>query len=127
MIWSIARERKDFRLFWNNRDDPSRANILFHGLNQANELRPAQGYCGWEADILGTTASLGLDGVSRLVHLHGAASLTANLSNRMLTNHLRHLPCRLAYGREKFRTLSSRDHQRMSALDILTEHRGTFS
>jgi len=72
MIWSIPREREDFRLFWNNRDDPSRANFLFHGLNQANELRPAQGYCGWEADILGTTAPLGLDGVIRLDHLHGA-------------------------------------------------------
>ena len=72
MIWSILREREDFRLFWNNGDDPSRANFLFHGLNQANELRPAQGYCGQEADILGTTASLGLDGVSRLDYLHGA-------------------------------------------------------
>ncbi len=72
LVWSISRECEDFRLFWNNRDDPSRANFLFHGLNQANELRPAQGYCGWEADILGTTASLGLDGVIRLDHLHGA-------------------------------------------------------
>ena len=72
MIWSAPREREDFRLFWNNGDDPSRANFLFHGLNQANELRPAQGYCGWEADILGTTAPLGLDGVIRLDHLHGA-------------------------------------------------------
>jgi hypothetical protein len=39
---------------------------------------------------------------------------------------LRHLPCRLAYGREKGRTLSSRDHQRMSWLNIPTEHRATF-
>jgi hypothetical protein len=74
MIWSIPWEREDFSLFWNNRDDPSRANFLFHGLNQANELRPAQGYCGWEADILGTTAPLGLDGVIRLEHLHDARS-----------------------------------------------------
>jgi hypothetical protein len=59
-------------LFWNNGDDPSRTNFLFHGLNQANELRPAQGYCGWEANILGTTAPLGLYGVIRLDHLHGA-------------------------------------------------------
>jgi hypothetical protein len=72
MIWSIPREREDFRFFWNNGDDPSRTNFLFDGLHQANKLRPAQGYCGWEADILGTTASLGLDGVSRLDHLHGA-------------------------------------------------------
>ena len=35
MIWSIPREREDFSLFWNNRDDPSRANFLFHGLNEA--------------------------------------------------------------------------------------------
>jgi hypothetical protein len=113
-------------LLWNNRDDPSRANFLFHGLHQTNELRPAQGYCGWEADILGTTASLGLDGVSRLDHLHGARSPASKQhSNRMLTNHLRHLPCRLAYGHEKFRTVSRRCHQRMSSLNILTEHRAT--
>jgi len=68
---SIPRKREDLRFSWNNRDDPSRTNFLFHGLNQANELRPAQANCGWEADILGTTASLGLDGVSRLDHLHG--------------------------------------------------------
>jgi hypothetical protein len=79
-------EREDFRLPRNNGDDPSRANFLSHGLNQANELRPAQGYCGWEADILGTTAPPGLDGVIRLDHLHGAVSLTANHSNRMLTD-----------------------------------------
>jgi hypothetical protein len=72
MIWSIAREREDVRLPWNNGDDPSRTDFLFNGLHQANELRPAQGYCGWEADILGTTASSGLDGVIRLDHLHGA-------------------------------------------------------
>ncbi len=72
MIWSMPREREDFGLFWNNRDDPSRASFQLHGLNRANELRPAQGYCGREADILGTTASLGLDGISRLDHLHGA-------------------------------------------------------
>jgi hypothetical protein len=129
MIWSIPREREDFSLFWNNRDDPSRANFLFHGLNQANELRPAQGYCGREADILGTTASLGLDGVIRLEHLHDARSPCEqnNNSNRMLTNHLQHLPCRLAYGREKIRTVSCGDHQKMSSLNILAEHRGTFS
>ena len=74
MVWSMSRECEDFRLFWNNRDDPSRANFLLHGLNQANALRPAQGYCGWKADILGTTAPLGLDGVIRLEHLHDARS-----------------------------------------------------
>jgi hypothetical protein len=73
-IWSMPREREDFRLPWNNGDDPSRANFLSHGLNQANELRPAQGYCGWEADILGTTAPPGLEGVICLDHLHGARS-----------------------------------------------------
>jgi hypothetical protein len=71
LVWPIPRECEHFRLFRNNRDDPSRTNFLFNGLHQANELRPAQGYCGWEADILGATAPLGLDGVIRLDHLHG--------------------------------------------------------
>jgi hypothetical protein len=70
--WSIPCECEDFRLIWNNRDDPSRPNFLLHGLNQANELRPAQSYCGWDADILGATAPLGLHRVIRLDHLHVA-------------------------------------------------------
>ena len=36
------------------------------------------------------------------------------------------IPCRLAYGCEKFRTASCGDHQKVLSLNILAEHRGTF-
>ncbi len=33
LVWPIPRECEDFRLFWNDRDDPSWPNFLPYGLN----------------------------------------------------------------------------------------------
>ena len=126
LVWPIPRECEHFRLFRNNRDDPSRTNFLFSRTapGQRTSTRPKLLRLG--------SRHIGHDGTAGPRRGHSsrslawrAASLTANHSNRMLTNHLRHLPCRLACGRENFRTPSSREHQRMSSMNILTEHRGT--
>ena len=74
MVWPLSGKRKDLNFFQNYRDDPSpRKGFLFHRPHKSKEFRSAQRYFG--CDVLSPTASLGLDGVARLDHLHGRVVL----------------------------------------------------